>query len=298
MSKRSELAAARRELLRAQHNTGRKLKRLEARGINTKKIVDPRKDVSLVNRYTLSQVQGQLEKVGEFNKRSNQWVPGTRGEPIPSRVWGAYKSVQTKYNQMLAKQRDVIGGLNINGNSLTVQEYYDTMVPRTGPNMGGGTNRWFPLDRKSTGIPNAERIPELIKDLENKMHPNYQSEQETRIRENFSKLLKHSDRGDLIELADALTPSVFSMLFNFSTVVYTLAENYQLIQKMMDDDSEATESDSLNESFDEVRDILKWAGSYMRKGVGLNELVTPGGRSKVKGNRAPWATGNSKDMVP
>lgn len=168
--------------------------------------------------------------------------------------------------------KNTIGGIKLGASTLTIAERFDLMVPNSGPSMGGGSMRYFPLNRSSKGLPKKESIPKLIADLEKKMEPGYQSDQEQRIRDNFDKLLKYSNRDDLRALATELTAEEFAIIWNFSNTVQTLVENYYTIMMMMSDKDSALEFSGIEESFDEIRDMLQWAVSTKKLRGKLSEF--------------------------
>lgn len=258
MAKNSEVALLRAQVIKAQRNAGRKLSRLRGLGVNSSDI-DPRKDVKLVRRYTKSQLGAQLVRLEGFNSRKTQFVPGARGLPIPKADWVRYQKTEKSYNTMIDLSSSSIGSLRIGDSSMTIAEHYATIIPKNGVSMGGGSMRYHPLNRSSKGVVKPENIDKLIVDLEKRMQPGYQSEQEKRIRDNFDALLKYSGRGDLSELAHKLEPGMFHLIWNFSPVVQMMAENYQAIVDMMSDEDAAIEYSGIEESFKEIEDILEWA---------------------------------------
>lgn len=221
--------------------------------------LDPRRDLGKVKRYTRSQLNAHLARLGEFNSRSTQYVAGVRATPIPKSEWDRYKRVEKQFNDQLKQFRQGVDKLQFHGDALNVGERFDVMIPKKGPSMGGGSMRYWPLDRRSEGVPNVAAIDKLIADVRNKMKPNYASEQETRIRENFAKLLENSGRTDILEVADKLNEAEFSLVWNLSTLVSTLVENYKMIEKMMDGNQQAMEASGLKESFDEMKEVFEWA---------------------------------------
>lgn len=84
MAKNDDVKALRAEVKRLQRNAGKKLARLRAKGIKNTHTIDPRKETALVNRYNTTQLKTQLERLGKFNSRSNQFVPGVRGVALPA----------------------------------------------------------------------------------------------------------------------------------------------------------------------------------------------------------------------
>lgn len=272
MAKNDDVKALRAEVKRLQRNAGKKLARLRAKGIKNTHTIDPRKETALVNRYNTTQLKTQLERLGKFNSRSNQFVPGVRGVALPAAEWTRYKRVEKAFNKRIELMKNTIGGIKLGASTLTIAERFDLMVPNSGPSMGGGSMRYFPLNRSSKGLPKKESIPKLIADLEKKMEPGYQSDQEQRIRDNFDKLLKYSNRDDLRALATELTAEEFAIIWNFSNTVQTLVENYYTIMMMMSDKDSALEFSGIEESFDEIRDMLQWAVSTKKLRGKLSEF--------------------------
>lgn len=258
MAKDPELNALRAEVKHLQRNAGKKLGRLRDKGINVRSL-DPRKDAALINRYNKTQLKSQLERLGNFTARTNQFVPGVRGVPIPAAEWRKYKAVEKKYNLQIEATQAAVGNIRLGKSSLTIAERYAVLVPRTGPSMGGGSMRYFPINRSSKGIVSPEGVERLILDTRKRMAPGFQSEQEERQRENFDKLLKYSNRDDIRKLAEQLTAEEFAIIWNFSPVVSTLAENYHSMLAMMSDMDSALELSGIDESFDEIHDMLEWA---------------------------------------
>lgn len=260
MAKNDELKALRNQVKHLQRNAGKKVSRLRSKGVNLAGSgVDPRKDPKLIDRYNRTQLKTQLERLGEFNSRKNQYVPGVGGRPIPKVEWDKYKRTEKKFNQNILDIRAKIDNVRLGNSAMTIGQRYEVMVPKTGPSMGGGSMRYFPMSRSSRGVTGPDSIQRLIDDLEKKMEPNYQSEQESRLRDNFDHLLKYSGRDDLRALANELNSEEFAIIWNFSPVVATLAENYHSILAMISDGDAALELSGVEESFDEVKDILEWA---------------------------------------
>lgn len=253
----TDLNALRAQVLKTQKNVGRKLARLRGKGVVFRGgEFDPRKDAKLVGRYTKPQLETHLRRLEKFQERSNQFVPGRRGVPIHKSSWDKYKQLERQYNKRIEVVRGNIGGLKLGDSTLTVGERFTKMVPNTGPSMGGGSMRYWPLERSSKGLENEKGIKKLIDDLQNKMRPNYQSEQEQRIRENFDLLLRYSGRDDLVDSANKLTPDEFAIMWNFSPTVQTLVENYYSILAMLNADEAALEVSGIEESYDEIQKIM------------------------------------------
>lgn len=283
MSKaKDELRALRQEVRRLQRNTARKIARNTSKGVRLGgSEFDPRVPLERVDRYTRTQLGALVQRLEGFNARGNQYVPGARGVPIPAAEWKRYKDVEARYNKGIELTRQSIGGVTVGSQTMTIGERFEVMIPKTGPSMGGGSSRFHPLSRSSRGVPKRDKIPELIKDLENRMRPEYQSEQEKRLRQNFDKLLKYSDRDDLRKLADKLSGGEFAFIFNFTPAISILAENYHAILAMMEDSDQALELSGIEESYDQVEDMLKWADQ-----TDLNEYLNWYDQSLDTGRRA------------
>lgn len=240
---------------RSHRNTTKKISRMKhSRGVMVSgSSVDPRRDIRSIDKMTRTQLNTYVQTLGEFNSRGVQFVAGARRRPIPEQAWTEYKRAEKKYNNLIESVREAVKGTKLPSQNMTIGEHFEAMIPKS-RSIGGGTMRFWPLERKSMGFPHEKAMRRAIEDMERKLNPNYESEQELRIRDNFDKLLNYSNRQDIRDAADKLTPKEFSLLWNFTPTIRNLVENYTTLRDMLSEKERATEYSGIESTYD---DILK-----------------------------------------
>lgn len=244
-------------VIKAHKNATKKVSRLKAKGVaigNTRN--DPRENLAAVRQMSSVQLRQYRMELGEFNSRGTAYVPGVKGAPLSKARFDEYKRLESKYNERLKRKIDGIKDVKIPGNDLTIGERYNKMVPK-GRSISGASSRFHPYNRHSKGFPNNKALDAAIDDLQNRLVPGFQSQQDRKLRDNFEELMKFSGRPDVLKASQALTAEQFDILWSFDNMVSSIVENYAAVMDMLSGDDESMEREAINEVYDDILDKMK-----------------------------------------
>lgn len=243
--------------IKAHKNATKKVSRLKAKGVaigNTRN--DPRENLAAVRQMSPVQLRQYRMSLGEFNSRETAFVAGVKGAPLSKVKYDQYKRLEAKYNAGLKNKIDSIKDVKIPGNDLTIGERYNKMVPK-GRSISGASSRFHPYDRRAKGFPSNKALDVAIEDLERRLVPGFQSQQDTKLRENFEELMKFSGRPDVLKASQGLTAEQFDILWSFDNMVSSIVENYAAVMDMLSGDDESMEREAINEVYDDILDKMK-----------------------------------------
>lgn len=244
-------------VIKAHKNATKKVSRLKAKGVaigNTRN--DPRENLAAVRQMSSVQLRQYRMELGEFNSRGTAYVPGVKGAPLSKARFDEYKRLEAKYNSRLKNRIDGIKDLKIPGNDLTIGERYNKMVPK-GRSISGASSRFHPYDRRSKGFPSNKALDAAIDDLNKRMVPGFEAQQDRKLRENFMKLMEFSDRPDILKAAESLNADQFDILWSFDNMVSNIVENYGAIMDMLGGDAESMEREAINEVYDDIKEKIQ-----------------------------------------
>lgn len=229
MANKDELARLRREIIARERAAARKIRRIEAEGINiTGGEFDPRRNGAPINRYNSVQARNYLAKLNGFVHRRNQFVPDTWGRPIPRAEWREHKRFEAAKNKRADKLYEEYGGIKL-PDGLTVAQRDAAMVNHDFPKTANAASN-SPLHKH-------ERVP---KQLASRKHLKALTKNHQKaVKPEFMKALVKAGRSDankmLDELGDSatkkelrgLTDKQFHVLWAYTELPNLISRRYE-----------------------------------------------------------------------
>lgn len=249
--------------MRKHKNTTRKISRMKSSHdvrISGSKF-DPRKPVPNVKEMNARQLRQYSAQLDRFNDRSVGYVAGAHGRPIEIGVFKEYKKLEAKFNRTRASQVAKVADIKVGNSALTIGEEHERLVPKGQSMGGGGRSKFYPTDRSPGGMTNEKNIRKLMEQMEKELDPNYQSEQDKTIRDNFRSMLKYSGRDDLKDVLDSFTVEEFALLWDTHRSIRDLGEAYQVLKDFYESGDDVDLS-AVDEAMDDIKTDMK---SFQKK---------------------------------
>ncbi len=262
----SALMASRREiqekraLVAQRHRAAtRKVSRLKAKGVEVSGTkVDPRRNLSNVKRYTEKQLDSYLSELNNFTSRKTTFAPGVKGKPLEGSLWNQYLGVQKAYNAMTAKQFESVKDIFLPSHGTTIEglQASKPLHPISGNPASRAPN--VPVDRSSKGIPGDKQIKKLIKDLRNKMRPDYQANIDKRNKKTAMKMLIGIGDLGILEDIGAMSQKKFATLWNYTNFAMIASFDYAIAKSQYHDNKTLAWHDAaFDTQLKEMRKMIK-----------------------------------------
>jgi hypothetical protein len=259
---------------------------------------DPRRPLTVVDKYNKSQLTKYLSDLESFMSRSVGYVGGSGNTPLPKLDWLRYKKLENKYNKIGMEHFNAIADIFIPQAGMTISQRDKTLVPDSISAQGAIVNRpYSPIDRKPNNIPSQKALDKLIADMNKKVSGKFLPEKLQEGRGQLNTMLNSIGNPELISEANLLTDSQFDILWNYTNFASNVSGIYFLMMKNATDDSgEEMEKgnwwDSVVEDYsDDIRELFSWARSQPENSrvvqFGNVKIVNPGkagNRKKRNGN--------------
>lgn len=225
---------------------------------------DPRRPLSVVDRYNRIQLLSYLRELDSFMSRNNGFVQGASGV-LPKQEWIAYKKLEQKYNRIGAAHFEDIADIFIDLSGMTVRERERLMEPDSKRAQGDIRHKPFsPLNRDSKNIKSPEALRKLKESLEKKVMPDYLPKQIASARKQLAAMLTGEGLSGLLKQANALSDNQFNVLWNYTGFAGAVSAVYGSGAKRGKNFSADSDiySSSVVESFsNDVREFFAWAKS-------------------------------------
>lgn len=222
---------------------------------------DPRRNPNVESRYNRSQLRTYLEQLNNFMRRTNQFVSGTGGAPLPRGKFQAYKKLEAEQNAIRQAHDKAMGsiqtptGMSIAGNKEMLHQGQGQAVY--------GPYRKF--DRASTDIPSVSALEKLRKDMLNRVSPDFLGGRIQQGRENLKKALTVIGEHQFIEQIDGLSDFQFDAFWYGTNVAEAVFMQYGM-QTERNAESTATEKERwqdrvIESAVAELGSVLQWAAN-------------------------------------
>lgn len=204
----SELDARRERLAKMQQNATRKIRRLQAKGIDIEDTQhDVRRDPSKVRHYTHRQIDVAEQSLARFNSRQNAFYKGANNSIITGQQWREYKHIEHLSNARGARWDSKVDDVYIKQSGMTVGERKEGVKAKRIRAKGDSTPRLFPHnDLKPEHVNGAKAVEKLIKQQKARLKKDYVSKQVKDGRKSFEamflKMGMYELAGDMRGLTD------------------------------------------------------------------------------------------------
>lgn len=211
---------------RVRKNSLAKLRRLRAKGINTKSI-EPRSVQYRPDFDNLKQIRAATRELQGFNSRQNSYYASRSGSPIEGQLVKRYYDARKRAEKLSAKWWGDYAQTPVITSSGQSQEY--TALDRLIQTQRGGP---FARQRKKflrepSSMTRSEMI-KLTEQFENMLTPEYEQNRANQLRTNLIGAIYGVDK-ELAELVNSLNNDQINTLYDFSDAFDRLAEYYKTL---------------------------------------------------------------------
>lgn len=248
-----------------------KVSRLRSKGVEiTKSDYDPRRNPKVEKRYTEKQLRSYIAELDAFNSRTNQYVPGLYGNPIPRQKWEQYKRLENAVNLKAQSRLNRFKDIKLPGQEITIEQRDMILAPakKGRPGMPGvqGGRPINEIVRESSTIKNVNAVDKLIMNAGRKLTGKYANKILRSQRTAMQKMMDNVGVSDDIKsIANDLPDEQFDMLWNYTSFPTSLSLTYGIRNNQVGGISETGLKTITENSMVEIEDYVKWAGKFRGK---------------------------------
>lgn len=211
-----------RELAKRRHDAATsKASRLNRQGVKISGTeYDPRVNRGNINRYTRKQLQSYINRLDGFTDRSNQYVAGRAGVPIPKQDYVTFQRAQRAHNLKTERylkphENRILPTTNVTvGQRLHDLDAKEFNVLRMGR---GVSDVPFQTNTQKAGdFMSAKSMRAAEKAMRKKLERNHLPKLLNRYRRNANIMLDTIGEHDMIKKLDSLSDEQFDVLWNLT----------------------------------------------------------------------------------
>lgn len=268
MVDKDELAALRAEVRRRHRAATSKVSRLRSRGVELGgSNFDVRRDLSKVKRYNAQQLKAYANQLNSFVTRSNAFVPGDSGVPIPAAKWREYKRLEKAFNERGQRHYTQIADTFLPNAGMTVRQRDDTLRPTRVKAAGEPVKRPYEaINRSSHNITGPESLDVLMRDMQRRTSRDYLPGELAKSREQFMNMLTEIGNQEHIEAARKLRDDQFDTLWNYTSFATDVSRDYEIMKLRARGEQERAHEKVHEDNTHEIGEILQWATFLPEKG--------------------------------
>ena len=206
---------------------------------------DPRRSAGVEKRYNRAQLQSYLNQLNAFNARNVQFVPGTRGKPLPRHRW--------EYAQRLRGELQNIGERHarpMENVMLTPDMSLADLNAMRNKRLPGRTSRqvlsgpYIDFNSRSNEITSPKALERLIGDIKKQLNPRYFEKKLEQGRDNLIKALETMGDQESVKTVAGLSDFQFDVLwFGHPTVIEGIFIKYDLEKKRNSGERQSSKED-------------------------------------------------------
>jgi len=221
-----------------------------------------RRDPDKIKRYNKRQLESYISDLKGFTHRSNNFVAGSGGTPLPATLWRQYVEKERKFNATGQSKFDKVADIFLPDLNKTIGQRSAELTPRIRGADGEIANRPYSrIEKRSTSIASVEALKISIKSMERRTAKDYNSIQIGMGRIRANQMLDKIGDKELTERVNSLTDKQFDLLWNYSQFPKELLPKYlqaQVESKQMkrDDIIDAMTAEGNRETANE---LITWA---------------------------------------
>lgn len=244
------------KIARTQKNTGAKLSGTE---------FDPRRRAGIEKNYNAKQLSVYLSKLNDFMRRTNQFVSGNRGAPLPRGQFNAYKKLEQEYGAAGAAHEATVGNIQLPEayGDLTIRQH-KAITPESQGSAVYGPYRQY--NREAKDIKNVGALQKLSQNLKNMLRSSYLQGQISAGREQLEKALSIMGENEMINQVNGLSDYQFDVLWFGTEFAENVFDRYDLLKEREDGTAKERYQDSAHESqLDDLGGLLDFASGLPRE---------------------------------
>lgn len=218
---------------------------------------DPRRASGVESNYNARQLRTYLNNLNDFMRRTNQFVSGQEGAPIPRGYFqGVYKKNEAAVDAIRRDRENRLG--NIPGpDGFKLKEFREAL-----PNAGG-SSKYGPyrkFDRESVDIKDFSALQKLNADMVKRLKPDYIDKEINSGRSSVEQVADYIGRSDIADDIAELTDDQFDLIWFGTTFAARLFMYYDLEKERQDANYKERNQDRVIESqFAGLGDLIAWA---------------------------------------
>lgn len=267
MASKDEIARLRAEV-RARHRAAtQKVSRLRQKGVEINNTnYDVRRDLNNVKRYTGAQLKSYLNQLDSFVARSNGFVPGDSGLPIPIKKWRSYKATERQYNRIGDREYNKVADTFLPNAGMKVRERR-TILGKSA--TGDAVNSPYQeVNRSSRGITSLDALDKLNEQLKRKTSRDFLPGEIKRGRAEFTQMLVEIGNQQHIEAANKLSDEQFNILWNYTSFATEISRDYEIMKARARGEKERAHDKIHEDNTNAIDELLQWATYLPTKGGG------------------------------
>lgn len=267
--RRNEELEELRNEVRARHRAAtNKVSRLRRRGVELAGTnYDVRRDLSKIKTYNAAQLKAYRDRLNSFTARTNGFVPGDSGVPLPSAKWREYKRLEQQYNRIGNREYAKVGETFLPQPGVKVRDRRSMLAQSA---LGGAVQSPYQeINRNNRGITSEAALDKITEQMRTKTSRDYLPGEIAKAREQFTEMLKTIGNSEYINAAKNLSDDQFDTLWNYTSFATEVSSDYEIMKLKARGEQERAHEKIHKDNTDVINDLLSWASSLPeRKGKG------------------------------
>lgn len=245
----------RNEVRHAHRLATKKVSRLRSKGVEIGfSDLDPRRDLSRIKRYTEKQLRAYMSELETFRSRKVSYVATARGTPISGSKWREYKRLEREFNKRAERAYSRLSDTFLPSHGMTIGQR-DELMRSDLPFAGGERRPFDPIERSVRWIASEKALDKLIKDMRNKVSPEYEQKTVSAQRRVSMKMSRDTGSREIRNALRGLSDDQFSVLWNYTNFPTLLSAKYESTKEKSPDWLARVADDSN----DEIGEMIAWA---------------------------------------
>lgn len=263
MATMNELRALARRRTKA---AGDKIRRNENKGVFIRgSSVDPTIQAARIGTMSRREMNAYIKRVNKFNDRSQQFVSGDRGAPLPRRLAAEYKRNEDKRNARVTAHAETFMNVFIGPAGMTVAQREATILAENKAIIkAGGTPEWKPYSRRNRrleGMVDANALAILNRAEAHAARPGSIRTALIKQRKDHVAWARQHGHDELADLAQKMTLRQFDLLKNYTN--YTRHVEHSYLQSSGPEGGSGSDkswaADVIDANILEAKKLSEWA---------------------------------------
>jgi len=224
---------------------------------------DPTRPRDVINKYNAQQLRAYYRDLDAFMSRSNNYVAGVGGVPLPKALYREYKKLENRFNATGDKKFEEMADIFLPTHGVTIRQREEMLKPSI-PTAGGEntTHPYTRINKQPKNITSVNALKTLIADMNKRLKGGYNVAKIAEQRQEANDALDRLGMAHFKERFANLTNQQFDMLWNYAKIGNKIYDMYHIMSMMSGRSSDSRWYDSVVEdNSNELGELFDWAES-------------------------------------
>lgn len=200
-----------------------------------------------------------IKSMTRFLDRRTQFVTGSKGIPIPKRLWTQYKRVETRANRALAEQNKSFATI-MGPDGMTLAQAMEMYRPAIPQLLNESANSYYyPTERSSLGFSNSDQLVKAIDQMMDRSRPEFLRDQIPRYRDTIMKIAERMGDLDLWDKIYDLDDRQLDLLYRGTNFMSATSLKYDYYKAMFEGSKSSVPSEAIEKVGERANAYVEWA---------------------------------------